>query len=441
MNQDNNVIEHAATKCITVEEAMKQGSGEVHLHGWVYRERKSNKMCFVVLRDSTNIIQCVIRRDDVNDAIWDAANSASMESSIELRGIIKKDERAPTGFEVLVNDFKLLHRAEAFPITKDQSTEFLLDVRHLWLRSRKLTHAMRIKSVLLQAGREYFLQQKWFETTPPIITSSSCEGGSTLFELEYFGQKAYLSQSAQLYLESLIFSLERVWALTPSFRAEKSRTNRHLAEYWHLEGEAAWMDFEALTKFLEGLISHMAQQVAQHCADDLKAWDRNVEDLKKITPPFPRITYTQALEILKKDGMEVEWGKDLRTLEEEQLMKHYDKPLIVTHYPKEVKAFYMKNDPNQKDVVLCCDVLAPEGFGEIVGASERETNYDVLVDKITKQGEDIKHYEWYLDLRKYGSVPHSGFGLGIERVLRWFCKMENIRDTIPYPRTMSRAYP
>ena len=340
-----------------------------------------------------------------------------------------------------MKELEVIGPSETFPITKDQSTEFLLDMRHLWIRSRRITHIMKIKATILDAGREYFRMQKWIETTPPILTNSSCEGGSTLFELDYFGQPAYLSQSAQLYLESLIFSLERVWALTPSFRAEKSKTNRHLAEYWHLEGEAAWMHFDGLLNFLEGLISHMAKRVADECADELKALDRDPEMIRKIAPPFPRITYTEALEILKKDGMEVEWGKDLRTLEEEQLMKHYDKPLIVTHYPKEVKAFYMKVAPDDPKTVLACDVLAPEGFGEIVGASERAVDYGLLVENLKKAGEKIENYSWYLDLRKYGSVPHSGFGLGIERVVRWFCGLDAIRDTIPYPRTMNRAYP
>mgnify|MGYP001614905300 FL=1 len=299
----------------------------------------------------------------------------------------------------------------------------------------------KVKAQVLKACRDFFEEKKFYEVTPPIITGSSCEGGSTLFEMKYFKDKAYLSQSAQLYLEALIFSLKKVWSLTPSFRAEPSKTSRHLTEYWHLEAEAAWMTFEELLKFEEELISHIAQHVSKNCREELKLLGRDYKDLEKITPPFPRITYDEALKLLKEDGMNVPWGKDLRTLEEEQLMKHYQKPLLVTRYPKEVKAFYMRDDSENSKVVLCCDVLAPEGFGEIIGSSERETDVNILIDKLKKQGEKPENYEWYLDLRRFGSVKHSGFGLGIERVVRWFCKLDSIRDSIPFPRTINRMTP
>jgi len=262
-----------------------------------------------------------------------------------------------------------------------------------------------------------------------------------LFEIKYFQDKAFLSQSAQLYLEAMIFSLEKVWALTPSFRAEPSKTNRHLTEYWHLEGETAWQGFEELLNHEEALISHICQHVAKHCKQELKILGRDPKDLEKIKPPFPRVTYDEALEILKKDGMNIEWGKDLRTLEEEQLMKHFDKPLMVTRYPKEIKAFYMKDDPENPKVVLCCDVLAPEGYGEIIGSSERETDVNVLIKKLKAQGENVENYNWYLDLRRFGSVQHSGYGLGTERIIRWLCKLETIRDAIPFPRTIKRMTP
>ena len=250
-----------------------------------------------------------------------------------------------------------------------------------------------------------------------------------------------MSQSAQLYLEALIFSLEKVWALTPSFRAEPSKTNRHLTEYWHLEGEAAWLDFEGLLMLEEELISHICDFVARNCVSELKILGRNPDDLLKIKPPFPRISYDEAIKMLEKDGMKIPWGKDLRTEEEEQLMKHFDKPLIVTRYPKGIKAFYMKEDKNNSNVVLCCDVLAPEGYGEIIGSSERETNLEVIKKKLVAQGENPENYSWYLDLRRFGSVPHSGFGMGVERIVRWFCKLESIRDAIPFPRTIKRKYP
>ncbi|MBI4151022.1 asparagine--tRNA ligase, partial [Candidatus Woesearchaeota archaeon] len=284
-------------------------------------------------------------------------------------------------------------------------------------------------------------KEGYFETTPPIITGSSCEGGSTLFHVDYFGEEVFLSQSAQLYLEAMIFSLEKVWALTPSFRAEPSKTNRHLTEYWHLEGETAWQDFEGLVALEQGLLTAICQHVAKHCREELALLGRDYRDLEKIKGPFPRITYTEAIEILKKDGINIPWGKDLRTIEEEALVKHYDKPLWVTGYPKEIKAFYMKDDPDDARVVKCCDVLAPEGYGEIIGSSERETDVNILIKKLKLSGEKVEHYNWYLDLRRYGSVPHSGFGLGIERVVRWICKLESIRDAIPFPRTIKRATP
>ncbi len=426
---------------LSIQEAINQGKGKVALRGWVYRERKSNKLAFIVLRDGTNIIQCVIEKEKVSPEVWAAAEKIMIESSVTVEGELREDKRAPTGYELGVRSLEIIQVAERFPITKDQSTEFLLDMRHLWLRSRELTTVWKVKAAIFAAAREYFAKQKYVEVTPPIITGSSCEGGSTLFKIDYFGEEAFLSQSAQLYLEALIFSLDKVYAITPSFRAEPSKTARHLTEYWHCEGEAAWMEFEELLQFMEGLISHICVSVAEKCAAELKLLGRNPEDLKKITPPFPRITYDEALQILKKDGTEVPWGKDLRTEEEEQLVKHYDKPLIVTRYPKKIKAFYMKDDPKKSDVVLCCDILAPEGFGEIIGSSQREENIEVLKEKIKNQGENIEHYSWYLDLRRFGSVPHSGFGLGIERVVRWFCKLETIRDAIPFPRTIKRKTP
>lgn len=426
---------------ISIQEALDKGKGHVRLRGWAYRERKSNALAFIVLRDRTSIIQCVVKKEKVLPEIWEQAEQVLIESAIELGGTLREDKRAPTGFEVEVDEFKLIHKADRFPIGKDQSEQFLLDKRHLWIRSRELTTVWKVKAQILKACRDFFEKKGYFETTPPIITGSSCEGGSTLFHIDYFGDEAYLSQSAQLYLEAMIFSLEKVWALTPSFRAEPSKTNRHLTEYWHLEGEEAWMDFEQLLDFEAELISAICQHVAKHCKAELKILGRDPADLEKIKPPFPRITYEEALKILKKDGIDIPWGKDLRTLEEEALMKHYDKPLQVTRYPKEIKAFYMKEDPKDDRVVLCCDVLAPEGFGEIIGSSERETDVNVLIKKLKQAGEKVEHYDWYLDLRKFGSVPHSGFGLGIERVVRWLCKLDSIRDAIPFPRTIKRSTP
>jgi asparaginyl-tRNA synthetase len=426
---------------ISTRQAIVQKEGSARLRGWVYRERKLGGKVFIVLRDGEDVLQCVIAQDKVTPAEWEAAQRACIESSITIEGTLRPDGRAPGGVELQATKFGLIHQAERFPITKDQSEEWLLDQRHLWIRSRELTAVWRVKAAILRAAREYFDQHQYVEMTPPIITGSSCEGGSTQFEIDYFEEKAYLGQSTQLYLEALIYSTPKVWALTPSFRAEPSKTSRHLAEYWHLEAETAWQDFEGLIAFEQDLIAHLCKRVPELVPEELKRLGRNPADLRRLTLPYPRITYDEALEILKKDGIDVPWGKDLRTVEEEALMKHYDKPLWVVKYPKAIKAFYMKEDPTRPDVVLCCDVLAPEGYGEIVGSSERETDVNRLIQRLTEQGEKPEHYGWYLDLRRFGSVPHAGFGLGIERVVRWFCRLESIRDAIPFPRTIKRMMP
>jgi len=425
---------------ISVAEAMKRGSGRVTVRGWCYRERKSNQKAFIVLRDASTIIQCVVDKATARADVWDAANKVSIEASLEVEGEIKPDTRAPTGFEIKVEDLRLIGLSDVFPITKDQSTEFLLDVRHLWLRSRQLAAVLKVRSAVFGAIDEFFRKRGYYETQSPIFTPTSCEGGSTLFEVKYFGDKAYLTQSWQLYAEAVMFALEKIYCIAPCFRAEKSRTARHLTEFWMAEAEAAWLEFEELLKLEEEFISFLCQRIAEQCSEELKLLGRDPADLLKIKPPFPRITYDEAVALLKKDGVEFEWGADLRTLEEEQLMKHFDKPLIITRYPKKIKAFYMKEDPSNPSVVLCADMIAPE-VGEITGGSERETDYGKLVKRIEESGEKIEHYQWYLDLRKYGSVSHSGFGLGVERFIRWICKLESIRDTIAFPRTINRTRP
>jgi len=414
---------------------------QVGIRGWIYRTRSSGKLVFATIRDATGVIQATSFKKGMVSDEFKNAKKALVESSVEIFGKAVADKRAPGGFEVQVINFNLVHSAEVFPITKDQSEEFLLDNRHLWLRSRKMTHIMRIKASLLRAAREWFDQNQFFETTPPIITQNACEGGSTLFTLKYFDKKAFLSQSAQLYLESLIFSMERVWALTPSFRAEKSRTTRHLAEYWHLEGEQAWMDNEQNMWVQEELVAHMLHRVAEWNAGDLEALERDPAELASISTPFEKITYDQAIDRLKEKGVEIAWGDDFGTNEEYVLTENLTQPIFIYNFPKECKAFYMKEDPDNPQYYKCADLLAPEGYGEIIGGSERETDVNMLIERLQEENIPMENYAWYLDLRKYGSVPHSGFGLGIERIVRWVCKLEHIRDTIPYPRDMRRAYP
>jgi len=431
-------------KFISIKEAMRQGSGSVSVRGWVYRERGSNKVKFIVLRDSSDIIQCVISKEDAGEEKFAAVSKVQIEASMTVTGEIKKDERAPSGYEIHVKEFSIVGESDTFPIQKDQSPEFLLDMRHLWLRSRKMTAILKVRSTVFGAIDEYFRREGFYEYHSPIFQSVQCEGGSTLFDVPYFGKKGvFLAQSWQLYAEPAIFSLEKIYTIAPSFRAEKSKTARHLTEYWHAEMEAAWATFKDIQDQGERLIKHIVKRVLEQDSDSLKILGRDPSDLKPtVERPFPRMTYTEALKILKeKCGMEVEWGKDLRTIEEDKLSKLYDTPIIVTHYPKAVKAFYMKETPGDPKTVHGCDFLAPEGYGEIIGGSEREASLEKLKERLKEMGEKAEQYDFYLDTRRYGSVPHGGFGMGVERVVSWICKLDSIKDAIPFPRTMIRYTP
>ncbi|OIO22788.1 asparagine--tRNA ligase [Candidatus Micrarchaeota archaeon CG1_02_51_15] len=415
---------------------------EVSVRGWVYRARTSGAMLFLVIRDSTDIIQATVKKDRVSEQAWKNAEACTrIESAVTVKGVVAKDDRATGGFELQATDFTAIHAADVFPIAKDNSEEWLLDIRHLSIRSRELTAVMKVKATVLAACREFFEKKGYWETTPPIIASGACEGGSTTFNFDYFGKKAILSQSAQLYLEALIFSLEKVYAITPSFRAEKSRTLRHLAEYWHVEGEEAHMNFEQLIAFEEEMISFICQKTAKERPKELELLGRNPEEMLAIAPPFPRMAYAKAIEILKQKGMPVEFGDDLGADEEKILTAEYKKPILLTHFPAKIKAFYMKRDPTDENLVLGADILAPEGYGEIIGSSQREEDNELLISRLRADGSDPAAFAWYLDLRKYGSVPHSGFGMGIERLVRWICKLDHIRDAIPFPRVINRVYP
>lgn len=415
---------------------------EVTIRGWVYRHRSSSKMVFITLRDSTEIIQCVIKNE--NQENFEKATNLYIESSLILKGILKKDERAPTGYELQVNDVEVVHKGEPYPITKDQSIEFLADNRHLWLRSRKMTAILKIRSTVFEALDEYFKMKGFYEYHSPIFQAVQCEGGSELFTVEYFDKKdVFLAQTWQLYAEPAIFALEKIYTIAPSFRAEKSKTSRHLTEYWHAEMEVAWADFDDIINYGEEMLKHVVNKVLEKNMRELNLLERDVEKLiPTVEKPFIRMTYDEALVILKeKFDMEIEWGKDLRTIEEEKLTSLYDRPVICTHYPKKVKAFYMMESPENPDVVLGCDFLAPEGCGEIIGGSQREHNIEEIKKRLIEQGEKPEQYEFYLDTRRYGSVPHGGFGLGVDRLVRWICGLETIKDAIAFPRTMERYKP
>ncbi len=411
------------------------------IRGWVYRTRSSGGIVFAVVRDVSGVMQVTVKKGTVPHEDFDAALKAGIESSVIVEGEVAEDKRAPGGYELRATGYKVVGFAEAFPITEYQSTELLLDLRHLWIRSREQTAVSRVKAALLRGAREWFHQNDYVEVTPPIVTGVAPEDSTTLFQIKYFDRIAYLSQSAQFYLESLIFSLEKVYSLTPSFRAEKSRTPRHLAEYWHLEMEAAWVDNSGNMEVQEQLLTAMLQNAVAECSDELKLLKRDPSKLKKIEPPFDRMKYEEAVEFLQKKGHGMSWGSDLGAIEERELTIDRTNPVFIVNYPKELKPFYMKENPDDTRTYKNSDLLAPEGYGEIIGGSERETDNDRMIAWLKEKGESLDNYKWYLDLRRYGSVPHSGFGMGIERVVTWVCGLEHIRDAIPYPRTVARVYP
>ncbi|MHA1746168.1 MAG: asparagine--tRNA ligase [Promethearchaeota archaeon] len=415
----------------------------VFVRGWVHRARGSKKIAFIVLRDGTGLLQCTAKKTNFSETLFEQISAVKYESSVIVGGTLVEDSRAPSGYELQLDSFEIIQLAETFPITKDQSDAFLLDHRHLWVRSQRLTHSFRIKAKILEGARDFFREKEYLEVTPPIITGSSCEGGSTLFEMNYFGKPAFLSQSAQLYLETLIFAHQKVYSLTPSFRAEKSRTNRHLAEYWHLEAEAAFVDLNGIMDLEDGLICAMIHKAAREEPEALKALGRDPEDLLKIQAPFDRIKYDEAVDIINtrgaEQGVQLPWGDDFGIPHERVLTEKLTSPMHITHYPRQIKAFYMKTLDGK--TAECNDLLAPEGYGEIIGSSQREEDIKVITENLLRDGSDLDDYDWYLDLRKYGSVPHSGFGLGVERIMRWIANLDHIRDTIPYPRVMNRNTP
>ena len=419
---------------------------EVTIRGWIYRLRKQKENAFVLVRDDRGgVIQCVFPVD--------RAASLTIESSVEVTGTVSQDPRAPEGgYEIRGKQLKVYNVASAdYPIGEYQSDELLLDKRHLALRTRRMVAMAKIRATVLDYGRRWFVENDWMEVTAPTIVKGAVEGGSTLFKLKYFDEEAYLSQSAQLYLEAMIFSLGPVWSLTPSFRAEKSRTVRHLAEFSHLEAEAPWVTLDDILKVQEQLVSYVIQNTVRERAEELVYLKRDVADLKKVEPPFERLPYENAIDILRTKGFtivqengskrEIRVGDDLNIDSERELTKNASKPVFVVGYPIAIKPFYVKEDPERKGVGLAADMMAPQGFGEITSGGLREDDIVSMTERIKKEGLNPAAYDWYLDLRKFGSVPHGGFGLGIERLMRWITNVDDIKDTVLFPRTMSRVTP
>ena len=414
---------------------------KVHLRGWVHRIRKQKKMVFVLLRDPSGVVQTVIKKSAVSEQEYADAEKMLIESLISMIGVVKADARAEGGYEIQVEKFEVLHFAEEFPITEHQSIEFLNDNRHLWMRSRRLTNVLKIRDEVFRATREYLRNSGFYETTCPMFVSTMGEEGSDLFEVDYFGKKIYLTQTSQMHLEPQLFAMEKVFILAPSFRAEKSRTRKHVTEFWHLEVEEAWCDHECNMKRQEELISYMCHAVAKNRRLELDELGVDAARLFGVNPPFDRMTYAEAIEVCQKAGIDIKWGDDIRAEAEEYLTKESDNFLFVEYYPKEIKSFNMKHNPDDPRTYKNSDLLAPRGFGEVIGGSERETDAQRLIDNLHRIGDNPEKYKWYIDIRRYGSVPHSGFGVGVDRMITWMLELEHIRDSIPFPRTVSRVFP
>lgn len=416
---------------------------EVTLNGWVYNLRSSGKIVFLQIRDGSGFIQAIVEKSSVDESVWQEANKITIESSVELTGIVSEHPKKPVEYELHVSRVKMYQIAPEYPIgKKDHGPDFLLDNRHLWLRSKRQWAVMRIRSAIYRYIEEYLQNDGFTRFDSPIFTPSACEGTTTLFDVDYFDLgKAYLTQSGQLYLEAGIASLGRVYDFGPVFRAEKSKTRRHLTEFWMMDAEAAFVEHEENMKIQEDLISYIIENVIKFYKDELEILERDIEPLKKVMPPFYRMTHKDAIDRLRELGSDIEENDDLGADDETMLTKEFEKPIFIEKYPSKVKAFYMKRDPEDKSRALCNDLLAPEGYGEIIGGSEREDNYDELLARVKEHDLDPKDFDWYLDMRKYGSVPHSGFGVGLERLVSWICGLKHVRETIPFPRMITRKSP
>jgi len=415
---------------------------EVTLKGWLYNKTDKGKLQFLLVRDGTGIIQALVFEDDVSPEVFEAAKTVTQESSLIVTGTVRADKRAPGGYELAVNDVEIVQLAEDYPITpKEHGVDFLMDRRHLWLRSPRQHAILRVRAEVVRAIRDWLDSHGFVNLDTPILTPSSCEDTSTLFETDYFGERAYLTQSGQLYNEAEIMSFGKVYCFGPTFRAEKSKTRRHLLEFWMLEPEMAWADLDECMRVEEELVSYIVQTTLENRAQELKTLQRDTTMLERVEPPFPRLTYDSAVEILNREGVSIEWGDDFGAPHEVALAEHFEKPVFVHHYPTQCKAFYMEIDPERPEVCLSVDLLATEGYGEIIGGGQRSANYEYLEQQVERLGIPRQAYEWYLDLRRYGSVPHSGFGLGLERTVAWICGVKHIRETIPFPRLLGRIYP
>ena len=423
---------------------MPQHIGEtVKLGAWLANKRSSGKIAFLQLRDGSGFVQGVVVKEEVGEELFAVAKGMTQETSMYIIGEVKADERSTFGCELNVTGIEVIHAAKDFPITpKEHGTEFLMDNRHLWLRSRKQHAIMKIRNEIIRATYEFFNDNGFTKMDPPILTGSAPEGTSELFHTKYFDEDAYLSQSGQLYMEAAAMALGKVFSFGPTFRAENSNTRRHLIEFWMIEPEMAFVEFEENLEVQEQYVEHIVQSVLKNCPLDLERLGRDTSKLENIKAPFPRISYDDAIKFLHEQGFDdIEWGDDFGAPHETAIANHFDKPVFITCYPVGIKPFYMQPHPERDDVVLCADLIAPEGYGEIIGGSERIHDYELLKSRLEEHGLSMDAYAWYLELRKQGSVPHSGFGLGLERTVAWISGTEHIRETIPFPRLLNRLYP
>jgi asparaginyl-tRNA synthetase len=415
--------------------------GKRKIRGWLHGKRTIGGVLFFIIRDGTSLMQATLKKEKIKD--FEKIERLPVESVVELEGEIKQDKRAIGGFELVADKIKVEHEAaEEFPIAKKfHGPDFLLDQRHFYIRSEKMMKILKVRAKILELARKWFEEKGYTEFQAPIFTAAAVEGGSTLFPVKYFEQKAYLTQSWQLYAEAAIATLGKIFTVAPSFRAEKSRTRRHLTEYWHMEVEEPWCDLEGILKTEEELVTFILHGLAKEMPEEMKFFGRDIDYLLSIKPPFERITYDDAIKYLQQKKVKIKWGDDITWELEQVLTEKFEKPFFLTHFPKGVKAFYHKPDPKKQEVTLSVDLLAPEKYGEITGGGQRIDDYEELMKRIKEEKLDSKAYEWYLELRRYGSVPHSGFGLGVERLVAWICKLEHIRDATAFPRLINRVYP
>lgn len=425
-----------------IRDVPKHEGKTVRIGCWLHNKRSSGKIQFLQLRDGSGFIQAVVVKNDVSENVWEDAKKLTQESSLYVSGVVREDSRSKFGYELTVTNIEIIQVTQEYPITpKEHGVDYLMDHRHLWLRAPRQRAIMIVRAQIIRAIQQFLDERGFHLVDPPVLTPSSCEGTTNLFHTKYFDEDAFLTQSGQLYMEAAAMALGRVYSFGPTFRAEKSKTRRHLIEFWMIEPEMAFVDHEENLRIQEQFVAHIVNSVLTNCRAELEVLERDVSKLEKVVAPFPRITYDDAIKFLQENGHEIKWGEDFGAPHETAIAEKYETPVFITHYPTEIKAFYMKPDPNRPEVVMCADMIAPEGYGEIIGGSQRIDDPELMEQRFKEHELSKDAYQWYMDLRTYGTVPHSGFGLGLERTVAWICGLDHVRETIAFPRMLYRLYP